>query len=602
MNFLTVDFETYYSKDYSLTKLTTEEYIRSPLFEIIGVGVKVSNAPATWCSGSHEEIKQYLTQFDIPNSTVIAHNTRFDGALLAWILGLTPKFLIDTMSMARPHHWMNVGGSLAALAKHYNLGEKGTDVQWAMGKRRSMFSAYEMGLYKQYCRNDTELTYKLFKELLKKTTVEELRVIDMTLRMFTDPKLLLSKEIIIAALNKVVTEKQNTLEKVKEFCNLADLSSNNKFAEVLRKFQVEIPLKVSPATSKATFAFAKTDEGFQSLLNNENTVIQTLAAARVGVKSTLEEKRLERFISIAENGPLPVPLQYCGAGVTWRWAGADKINLQNLTSNLRSAIYAPPGYVICSADSASIELRVNHTFCGQADSIQAFREGRDLYKEFASILYKLPIEVISPAQRFMGKVAELMLQYGAGPDKFADTCRIRGVKISPEDGFSIVNTWRLARRSIVEMGWRNCQTALAKILSGEFGTAVDANNLVVVWNNGLVTPPHHFITYEDLEVSATGEYTYTDKGKKRKIYGGKVLENICQHVARNIIAEQALKINERYPVVLLVHDEIVWLAPESEADEALKFGVDIMKTSPTWWPELPLDAKGGYAKCLGDCK
>ena len=99
-NIITIDFETYYSKEYGLNKLTTEEYIRDERFEIIGVAVKENGGQPIWKTGTHEEIREFLANYNWEDSFVVGHNLRFDGAILNWIFGIKPKGLIDTMSMA----------------------------------------------------------------------------------------------------------------------------------------------------------------------------------------------------------------------------------------------------------------------------------------------------------------------------------------------------------------------------------------------------------------------------------------------------------------------------------------------------------------------
>ena len=125
MAFVTLDFETYYSKDFSLTKLTTEEYINDPRFEVIGVGIKIDNGKTYWVA---DNITEELNKIDWANSALLCHNTQFDGAILAFRYGIVPAYYFDTLCMARAIYGVDAGGSLAALVKRYELGEKGTEV------------------------------------------------------------------------------------------------------------------------------------------------------------------------------------------------------------------------------------------------------------------------------------------------------------------------------------------------------------------------------------------------------------------------------------------------------------------------------------------
>ena len=116
MNILTIDFETYYALDFSLTKLTTEEYVRDDRFEVIGVAVQVDMEDPKWFSGTHQEIKEWLNQFDWDNSFALAHNAMFDSAILSWTFGIKPKAWFDTLSMARASDGLEAGNSLEKLA------------------------------------------------------------------------------------------------------------------------------------------------------------------------------------------------------------------------------------------------------------------------------------------------------------------------------------------------------------------------------------------------------------------------------------------------------------------------------------------------------
>lgn len=319
MDIITIDMETYYDRDYSLSKMTTEAYIRDPRFEIIGVGIKVNDTETDWYSGA--DAPGFLNAIDYTNAAILCHNTAFDGAILSWHCGIKPKLWLDTLSMARPLHSMTVGGSLKALATYYKLGAKGDEVVRAMGMRRKDFTREQMRAYADYCVQDVELTYKLFKKLMRQFPKEELLVIDQTIRMYTEPQLELDTDVLehhLAAIHERKTkllEKLGGEERAKKF-----LMSNPKFASLLQAMGVQPPMKVSPTTGKQTFAFAKNDTAFTALLDHPKAAVRTIVEARLGTKSTIEETRTKRFLEIAERGPLPVPLLYYGAH-TGRFSG-----------------------------------------------------------------------------------------------------------------------------------------------------------------------------------------------------------------------------------------------------------------------------------------
>jgi hypothetical protein len=340
---LTIDFETFYSRTYSLSKMTTEEYVRGDEFQVVGVSVQVDNGEPEWFSGSDEETLRFLQKFEFDKNLALAHNAMFDAAILTWHYGIKPKGWLDTLSMGRALHGTEVGGSLKVLAEHYELGVKGTEVENALGFRREDFSADHLARYGEYCRNDVALTYKLFSAMSHQFPSAELKLIDLTIRMFSEPVLQLDVQLLERHLREVKVAKASALG----MYDRDTLMSNPKFADVLRTFGVEPPMKISPATGRETYAFSKTDEDFKALLDHPMPHVAALVSARLGTKSTIEETRTERFIGISQRGSLPVPLRYYAAH-TGRWGGDDKLNLQNLPriSSLKYAIIPPDGYVM----------------------------------------------------------------------------------------------------------------------------------------------------------------------------------------------------------------------------------------------------------------
>lgn len=316
MKLITLDFETFYDREYSLSKISTEEYIRDPRFEVIGLGIKDRNSEPRWYTDG--DIERVLKEYDWSKCAILAHNTMFDGAILSWRYGVRPKLWLDTLSMARPVHGSEVGGSLAALSTHYGLGEKGTEVVNALGKRRKDFSKVELDKYGEYCKNDVQLTHALFHILGSKVDKKELEIIDLTLRMYTEPVLELDRELLTAHLSEVI-ERQEKLISLAQ-ADRATLMSNDKFAAKLYELGVEPPTKISPTTGKPTLALAKTDEAFKALAEHPDERVQALVAARLGNKSTIEQTRTERFLDISNRGTLPIPLKYYAAH-TGRWGG-----------------------------------------------------------------------------------------------------------------------------------------------------------------------------------------------------------------------------------------------------------------------------------------
>ena len=605
MDVITIDFETYYDKDFSLSKITTEEYVRDPRFEIIGVGVKVNDEKTRFFSGEHELLRQQLLRYDWDNSMVVAHNAMFDMSILNWILGIKPKAIADTLSMARAIHGTEVGNSLAKLVKHYNLGEKGDEVINALGIRRTDFPIHQMKLYAKYCANDVDLTYDLFLTLLPMFQKTELKLIDLTIRMFTEPVMRLDVPVLEQHLVHVKKRKQALIDSTTT--DLDNLMSNQKFAKLLVDLGVEPPMKISLTTGKETLALAKSDEGFKALAEHPDERVQLLVAARLGNKTTLEETRTERLLGIASRGLIPVPLSYYAAH-TGRWGGADKLNFQNLPSRgdnagkIKRSILAPEGHVIIDCDSAQIEARVLAWFAGQTDLVEAFRDGKDVYKIMASAIYNKEVEEIDKGERFVGKTTILGAGYGMGADKFQTQLKTFGVETPLAEAKRIIDVYRETYPWIPTL-WQNGNRAIEALSKGR--TVKWGNGAVTVNKDGILMPNGMYQRYPNLkkfkDKDGKEQYIYDSRRGSVKLYGGKLTENICQGLARCIIGEQMLKIAKRYRVVLTVHDAVACVAPIEQAAEAVAYVEECMRFVPEWAEGIPLNCESGFGASYGDC-
>ena len=601
---ITIDFETYYDKKYSLSKLTTEEYINDTRFQVIGVGVKVNANKPKWFSGTHDEIYEWLHQFDWEHSCAVAHNAMFDAAILNWHFEIRPSRWVDTLSLARAVDGIHVSNSLKAACERWGVGKKGTEVIDAIGKKREDFTPEDLAQYGEYCKNDCELTIHLFAELYREGIgEEEYEAISTTIKMFSEPVLQLDTDLLKNHLAEIIKTKEELMEKAKSDAEI--LQSNPKFAEALEALGVKPPKIKSPRTGKETFAFAKSDEGLNDLMEHENPKVQALVSARLGVKSTLEETRTQRLIDIAERiGVLPVPLRYHSAH-TGRWGGSDKVNLQNLPSRgnnaIKRAIIAPEGHTLIDADSSQIEARVLAWLSGQDDLVQAFANKEDVYKIMASSIYNKRVEDITKEERFVGKTTILGCGYGMGAVRFGNQLRNFGIDIELDEAQRIIDTYRSKYNKIKQL-WKDGQKCLEAMIAdppmtNKFGVQPDA---VFLGDNAFVLPNNVLLEYPKLK-KEDGEFTYRARRTDVRIYGGKVVENICQAVARCIIAYQMMDISKYYKVALTVHDSLVCVIKNEEVEEARRFIEECMREAPDWAEGLPLDCESGIGKSYGEC-
>jgi DNA polymerase len=617
---LVLDFETYYDQKFSLSKLTTEEYIRDPQFETIGIAVKRNEEPTEWFSGTKAQTKRWLDKWDWANSVAVAHNAMFDMAILNWCYDIRPKRIADTLSMLRAIDGPHAGNSLAKAVERYGLGEKGTEVINALGKRRLDFTDEDLERYGEYCINDVELTQKLFEILAPLMPVSELRLIDLTIRMFTEPTLVLDKQVLTKHVSNVRSKKAELMKAVE--ADKDALMSNPKLALLLRDMGVVPPTKVSPKTGKEAYAFAKSDEAFKALLEHPNPRVQAVVAARLGVKSTLEETRTERFINIADRGPLPVPLRYYAAH-TGRWGGDDKVNLQNLPrkSPLKKSMLAPEGYVFIDCDSSQIEARTLAWLAGQDDLVEFFEKNNaevaagvekmdmqfDPYKIMASEIYGKPVnEINEHPERFIGKTTILGCGYGMGSAKFKMQLETMGVSLSSSECASIVFKYR-DQFSRIPALWEQGDVALEALMSTRTAP-LGKHEAVLIDMFGVRLPNGMYLRYDNLRKqldpkSGREQFVYdVKKGRATLptyIYGGKLIENVCQALARIIIGEQMLMVARKYRVVMTVHDAVGVIAPIEEADKARAFVEACMRMRPKWAPTLPLNCESKIGASYG---
>jgi hypothetical protein len=683
-----MDFESMYDTDYSLSKMTTAEYIRDERFEAIGYSIRVADGPTTWHTGDARTLRQSLgTQAWWDDAIMVSHNAFFDALVLGWRFGLQPAKLLCTLSMARAlglDH--TAGGSLAALARlmrslGHAIPEKGDEVVRALGKRRADFTPDELARYGAYCCTDTDICAGLFAIMAPLLAPGELAWHDIAVRMAACPMLTLNRRVLEADLTRVRKRKAElnaTLAKrlgVQSDIQLqAALGSNNRFALMLElqggampwewfaddgdytvylrarlartggaPVHFEIPVKPSPANpSELTHAFAKDDEGLLELAESGDTLIEALVAARLGVKSTIEETRLEKLIGLSKYPTLSVPVKVSGAH-THRLGGDDGINLQNLPSGridgqsaaMRHAIEAPEGYVLVAGDSRQVECRTLAYQANQRDLLRLFAQGGDPYPVMAAQISGLDAEEIrTRAKRGLpedlpyvtwrqtGKATELGAGFGMGWQRFRKMARAQhGVVLEPQMAQHAIDVYRQSRDRIV-LYWRRCEDVLRDMIaggSGWFGGPrgtlfwYEGNRVLFgVHTPGVQLPDGMWLNYpklrvelvEDRDAGRFNEEIVYERRRgrstmRKKIYGAKLAENLTQALAFAIMKWQARRIARRYSILLNEHDAWVAAVRENQVDEARAYFTSCMREVPAWVEGLPLDCEVGAAKSFG---
>jgi len=586
---LTIDFETRFGKDYSLSKLTTSEYIMDDRFFVFGAGLKFNNKPTEWYSW--EELDDIFAAVDWTNTAVIAHNTRFEAAILSWVFNVIPGRWYDTMSMSKglvPYASASLKNLAVRLWPKDESMRKGDELVQAIDK--DFLDEVTEEAIAGYCIQDVDLCYAAFQRMLPQFPPDELDLIDLTINLYAQPALHLDTYILSDILKSEKKKKKETLEKLDVTSTM--LASNNKFATLLEEEAVPPPFKISKTTGKPTFAFSKIDQGFQNLLSHSNQRVADLAAGRLIIKSTQTEARSERLLKIADdhNKLLPVALNYYGAH-TGRFSGAEKINIQNFPrgSDLRKSLLAPPGHVLVSCDSSQIEARMLAWLAGETELLNQFRSNEDVYTNFAHRVFGGEASEISKVQRFIGKTCILGLGYGMGAKRFRETLQqgIGGISadLSLNEANDVVQLYRITHQHITVL-WQWLSHHIPLMMdygfSGQACPQYPRSPVINLLPFEIRLPNGMSLLYDPKTFS--GQTTH----------GGKLTENIIQALARIVLSQHLLSINREYRVVFTVHDEITCIAPETDAENCKYFMLEQMREPPEWAPDLPLDAEASY--------
>jgi DNA polymerase len=612
---ITLDFETFYGPKYTLRTMSYTDYVTDDRFKIHCCALKVDDQPSIVIAGDDLKVLRELPWGDID---LVCHNALFDGFILHQIFGVHPRTYRCTMAMARAVLPMTKF-DLDSVGKHLKHGGKlagGRGLLNTRGKRD--LTPEELGELVGYCAQDNEVTYLIDKDLAPKLSAQELHLLDMTQRLFCEPKLFVDTQRAEKELARLMANKEELLVEA-EIDDADVLSSNDLLADLLRAEGVDPPMKYSAKQKCDIYAFAKGDEGFKALLTHPNKRVQNIVRARIAHKSTIGESRAQRMIRTDERlDILPMGYNYCAAH-TKRWGGTNKMNPQNLPrgGELRKSILAPDGYVICTVDAAQIEARLTAWRSKEEWKVQAFRDydtilgydekgkpvrkGPDSYRLAYAKSFDVPLDMVSDDDRQIGKVQELALGFGGAVGALQSMARLFGLDIPDSLGMVIVENWRKANPN-VEKHWDWLfEKVMVEMFRGMNGTdgvlswGRDGRNCYMVGPSGL---PLWYLKL-NVEFDRWSQKPKSAQCLKRtgmeSVWRGLLCENEIQYLARDVVAEKAVVISGAYDIVMMTHDEISYLARIAEAEEALDFGLKQMAIPPTWAPDLPVAADGKFA-------
>lgn len=671
MDIVKLDLETYYCvKTYSLAKLGNQGYILDPRFQLIGMGIQWPDdrKPSWHVRASLEQQLQRLRDHQQDLITV-QHNAPFDAAVLDWRFGFRPAELACTMSMARSLGLDKVSSlSLDALGQlaieaGYDLPRKGHEVVLASGKRLDDFTPDELAAYGRYCRDDTEICGGLFDIFVQLLSPEEMMWQSAVLKMNVHRPLLIDESIVQEELVRVQARRAADLAMLCAKLGVPDealllkvIGSSPKLAQAIELFGGTVPLKKSPANGKMTYAFSKTDNDFLDMLEHPIPEVAALVAARLGLKSSIEETRCMKFLELAPRGPLPVPLKVSGAH-THRLSGEGDWNPQNLPSGrkkgqskaLKESLRVPDGWAVTGGDSSQVEVRVLDYCANDQQGLTNFRNGICPYSAFAASFWPMPgvtaadVKKLAKggdehwaAKRQDAKTIILASGFGIGAKRFMDDTNAKADAAAPKLTFRLAKVYNRGYKDMkpaIPAFWKTCDAVLQLLADGdgiEFGgptgklfVADPSRTVLGKKMPGILLPDGMWLTYPDLEFVEVKEWvdilddeTGDVVGRKEEwktkarfwvrkgrtsvpvfTWGGTLVENLVQATAFAAMKHQASLLD--FPLVYQEHDAHYVASRIEDAPRALANLGWAMDQPPPWALDLPLSCEKGQSPSIG---
>lgn len=614
MRIVVLDYETFFDSKggYTLKKMTTEAYIRDPRFEAHGAAIKwsASTLPQWY---DERELRHILKEEDWSDTMLVAWHNQFDGLILSHHYDVHPRMMACPMTMCRLMLGNHISVSLDSVRAHFGMPAKITPYHLMDGKHWSEMDHNTRDQVATGAIDEVDSIYKIFHMLLTgefekgyRFPLEELDVVDSTIKMFTEPELIGDTAVFGKVWMDEAVRKKTLLESLG--ITESDVQSADRFAELLHERGVEPeekPGKPNPdGSEKLIYAFAKTDPFMEQLQQDEDPEIRALAEARLGAKSTLLQTRAETLGWMASRGPLCIYLRGYGAHTT-RWSGGDDTNFQNWTngSEINTAIVVPDGYELWEPDASQIECRLLNYCAGQWDKVDEFRRGLDPYVSVASAFYRKPINKKDhPVERQLGKIVELQAGYMSGGEKIRNTVRIKSggqILLTKEEGLQARNAYRDTHPQVVRY-WNEADWMLGEMNNwkshdwGPFKVFGDANRGMC----RIILPNGCHLIYDSLEWYTdpeTGECYWRQKTRKGwvKTYSGKLVENIIQALARVVVSQAMIRLKRLgYRAKNTKHDSLWLLVPkDGRREEHERIILGEMSRSPAWMPDVPLAAE-----------
>jgi len=647
---LVVDFETYFDKDYTLSKMSIPEYINDPRFEFTGVGWAEIKPGQEWqprfvgAPLVMDRIGAYLLAKygkNLEDITVVIQNVHFDAYILKHKFGIVPPYVVD-VKMLSHNREARASARLKDIAKRLGLPSKGDTMQF-IGLRWADMTLEQKQALNTYCCGDVTdegMAAEKMLPLISNPHIE-LPLMRHTLKLWLESPLRFNFDLARTLMGDMGTLLN---EKVKAVGgDLKLLGSPIQLAEAILAAMPEgertLPLKRGKPTPRMVTltgmpgmipTFAKNDEGLQALAEHPVQAVRDLVEARLAVKSWPGHiKRIGSMYRMAEanGGTLPIPLTYYG-GHTGRWSGSEKINVQNLGSKshklinkIRELITAPPGYSLLVVDYAQIEARYLAWAAGQRDLIEAFGRAEDVYSLFATKIFQARVrkphkdDIAALAallfiRRAFGKEGILGCGYGMGGAKFFGRMKensalrekIEAGEYDAMMATRVVQTYRKTYPAIPKY-WGEVETNFKYAMRNPGVERCTTEDGLTFTGSGssvyMKLPSGRTMRYPNCRLiqGAKGEEIHWKYGH---LWGGSITENMDQAACRDILAEAILRCEgQGCPIIYHCHDELMSISPDYRAKKDLEWMMSLMRVVPDWCKGMPLDYEGQIMKVYG---
>ena len=606
MSVITLDFETYYDNDYSLRRMTYEQYVRDPRFEAIMCSIHIpSEKELYWVKG--DEIGKELQRLELHKHVQIAHNNAFDAFILNDHFGISAAGYGCTMQMARVAKNAEGSVSLDNLSKENNLKPKGTFVQNMLGVRARDMSESQWRDYGDYCLTDSENCSSLYRIYRPYFSTQDLNLISETLRWGAECKFVLNEQLLEDYVERLKVRRETRLELLADSYNVdttrlrSMLRSSKTFAQMLRDQGVEPPTKINDKGNE-TYAFAKTDLEFKELGEHYNQRVVDLYETKVGTQSSIAETRAATFLEISKRGKMPFPLVPFKA-VTGRHGATQKLNTQNLPArgedtNLRQSMSAPPDHAVVTNDLAQVEARRLAALAGELRLVEQFYNGDDVYSLFGTTLFKYEISKATPRERSIAKEIILSSGFGAGWRSFQTRMKgAYGITLSDEEAQYYIRHYREVHTKITKF-WEQCTIAIRTMYKGgeyKFGE----NDELTAVKGEIIFADGWRLRYDDIKFGGYDQYGreqysyYSHRHRSRKhLYSGLVANNVTQGTAARILHWHLFELRKQSKIMSgAVHDELISVVHYKEVYDYYEAMTSVMRTTPEWASNTPLDCE-----------